>query len=176
VRIEDSMPDPIKIVVMSDTHVEAATEEFRFLCSRYCEDAAMVIHLGDWERVGVLNYLERYPLEAVSGNMDDYAIKQRLPAQKVVKVGRFRLGLSHGWGPPQGIRKRVSGQFDQVDAILFGHTHEPMIARESGLFWFNPGSVFHGRGSCPASIGLLKIQDRIEGEIIELDGFSGHHI
>jgi putative phosphoesterase len=169
------MSYPVKIVVMSDTHIKTATEEFRFVCSRYCEDADMVIHLGDWDRVEVLTYLERYPLEAVSGNMDDYSIKQRLPAQKVVKVGRFRLGIAHGWGPPAGIRKRVSGQFDQVDAILFGHTHEPIMARESGVLWFNPGSVFHGRGNCPGSLGLLKITDGIEGEIIEIDGFTGPH-
>lgn len=162
------MPDGIKIVVMSDTHLSEPTDEFRSICSRFCEDADMVIHLGDWEKVGILNYLERYPLEAVSGNMDDYSIKQRLPARKVVRAGAFRLGITHGWGPPDGIRQRVGEQFSGVDAVLFGHTHKPLIARENGMFWFNPGSVFLGRGNSRKSIGLLKISDKIEGEIVEV--------
>jgi putative phosphoesterase len=167
VSIEDGMPDQIKIVVMSDTHLGQPTEEFKSICSRFCDDADMVIHLGDWEKVGILNYLERYPLEAVSGNMDDYSIKQRLPTQKVVKVGGFRLGLTHGWGPPGGIRQRIGELFTGVDAILFGHTHQPLLARENGVLWFNPGSVFSGRGNHRRSIGLLQIKDAIEAEIIE---------
>ena len=162
------MPDALKIVVMSDTHLAEPAEEFKTLCSRFCDDADMVIHLGDWEKAAVLRYMERYPLEAVSGNMDDYAIKQSLPPRKVVEAGGFRLALTHGWGPPEGIRRRIGEQFDGVDAILFGHTHQPLIARENGVLWFNPGSVFLGRGSGRKSIGLLKIGDRIEAEIIEL--------
>jgi uncharacterized protein len=167
------MPDALKIVVMSDTHLDEPTDEFKSICSRFCDDADMVIHLGDWEKVSILNYLERYPLEAVSGNMDDYSIKQRLPARKVVKVGLFRLGITHGWGPPNGIRQRIGEQFGGVDAVLFGHTHQPLMARESGMLWFNPGSLFLGRGNARHSIGLLTIKDRIEAEIIELQGLSG---
>lgn len=162
------MPEAMKIVVMSDTHLGHPTDEFQSICSRFCEDADMVIHLGDWEKVGVLNYLERYRLEAVSGNMDDYSIRQRLPAQKVVKAGQFRLAITHGWGAREGIRRRIGEQVSGVDAILFGHTHQPLVARENGTLWFNPGSVFLGRGNCGSSIGLLRIGDTIEGEIIQI--------
>lgn len=162
------MPEAIKIVVMSDTHLDEPTGAFQSICSRFCDDANMVIHLGDWDKVGILNYLEHYPLEAVSGNMDDYSIKQRLPAQKIVKAGPFRLAITHGWGPPGGIRQRIAEQVNGVDAVLFGHTHQPLIARQSGVLWFNPGSVFLGRGCSGNSIGLLKIKDTIEGEIIQV--------
>lgn len=166
--IEDGMPDAIKIVVMSDTHLTEATDEFKSLCSEFCDDSDMVIHLGDWEKVGILNYLERYPLEAVSGNMDDYSIKQRLPARKVLKVGPFSLGIIHGWGSRGGIRQRIGQEFSGVDAVLFGHTHQPLIFQENGLLWFNPGSVFRGRGTYRKSIGVLKIRDKIEAEIIQV--------
>lgn len=164
----DGVPKAMKIVVMSDTHLDRPTGEFETICARFCEGADMVIHLGDWDRVGTLNYLEQYPLEAVCGNMDDTAIRQRLPAQRIVKAGAFRLGITHGWGAPGGIRQRIAEQLSGVDAILFGHTHQPLIARENGVFWFNPGSVFLGRGKLGNSIGLLKIDDTIEGEIITL--------
>ncbi len=158
----------MKIVVMSDTHLGEITEGFRALCSEFCDGADMVIHLGDWDKVAVLNYLEQYPLEAVAGNMDEYQIQQRLPGQKIVKAGSFRLGIAHGWGPPGGIRLRLKQQFTGVDAILFGHTHQPLILKENGLLWFNPGSVFLGRGALRKSIGVLRIQDEIEAEIIEI--------
>ena len=115
----------MKIVVMSDTHLGKATDEFKAMCSQFCDDADMVIHLGDLEKVEMLNYLEHYPLEAVAGNMDDFAIQRRLPARKIVRAGAFRLGIAHGWGPPDGIRQRLEQEFTGVDAILFGHTHEP---------------------------------------------------
>ncbi len=162
------MPGAIKIVVMSDTHLSKATDEFKALCSEFCDDADMVIHLGDWERVEILNYLERYPLEAVAGNMDDYSIKQRLPARKIVEAGPFRLGITHGWGSPAGIRERLKEEFTGVDAIIFGHTHQPLILRENGLLWFNPGSLFLGRRDSGKSIGVLRILDRIEAEILQI--------
>ncbi|MHC1726770.1 MAG: metallophosphoesterase family protein [Syntrophobacteraceae bacterium] len=158
----------MKIVVMSDTHLSRVTDEFRCLCSEFCDNADMVIHLGDWERVEMLNYLEQYRLEAVSGNMDDHAVQDRLPAIKVIRVGNFRLGLTHGWGSPNGIRQRIRKEFTGVDTILFGHTHQPLMVREDGLLWFNPGSVYLGRGGSRRSIGILRIQETIEAEIVDI--------
>jgi uncharacterized protein len=158
----------MKIVVMSDTHLTRTTDEFKMLCSEYFDGADMLIHLGDWERVELLNYLEQYPLEAVAGNMDDHLIRERLPAKKVVKAGPFRLGIIHGWGPPGGIRERIRQEFTGVDAILFGHTHQPFLIREDGVLWFNPGSVFMGRGLTRRSIGVLQIREYMEAEIINI--------
>jgi uncharacterized protein len=166
--IEAGMPGAIKIVVMSDTHLCKATDEFKALCSQFCDDADMVIHLGDWERVEILNYLEQYPLDAVAGNMDDYSIQQRLPARKIVRAGPFRLGITHGWGSPVGIRQRLKQEFTGVDAIFFGHTHQPLILRENGLLWFNPGSLFLGRRASGKSIGVVRIQDSIDAEIFQI--------
>jgi putative phosphoesterase len=120
------------------------------------------------EKVEVLNYLEQYPLEAVAGNMDDYSIQRRLPARRIVKAGAFRLGIAHGWGSHGEIRYRLEQEFTGVDAILFGHTHQPLIFRENGLLWFNPGSVCLARGDSPKSIGVLRIHDRIEADIVQI--------
>ncbi len=159
---------PMKIVVMSDTHLDRVTDGFESICAEYCEGADMVIHLGDWSRSTVLDYLEQYPLEAVSGNMDDCAIRDRLPAKKVLQVKGFRLGIIHGWGSPVGMRHRLYDEFRSVDAILFGHTHQAVTAEEMGIRWFNPGSVTMGRGELPRSLGILSIEDRIRWEIIPL--------
>lgn len=153
---------------MSDTHLNYPTDEFRMICDRYCVQADLVIHLGDWVRGTILDYLESFPLEAVTGNMDDYNIQHRLPAKKIIRVGKHRIGMAHGWGSGNDVRRRLAQEFDSVDAILYGHTHLPYVMRESGLLWFNPGSVFLGRGDHPRSIGILHGGEELEGEIIPL--------
>jgi hypothetical protein len=165
----------MKIVVMSDTHLGEATDEFKALCSEFCDDADMVIHLGDWDKVEMLNYMERYPLEAVAGNMDDSQIRQRLPVRRIVRAGPFRIGITHGWGhhgyglaSQVAIRQRLGHEFTSVDAVLFGHTHQPLIFQEDGLLWFNPGSLFLGRRSSRKTIGVLTIRDKIEAEILKV--------
>ncbi len=155
-------------MVMSDTHLNHPTEEFREICSRYCDQADMVIHLGDWARSTILDYLEGYSLQAVAGNMDDHAILQRLPAKKVIRTGKYRLGIIHGWGSSRDLRQRLAREFEDVDAILYGHSHLPYVQRENGLLWFNPGSVFMGRGDLPGSIGILHADEELWGEIIPL--------
>ncbi|NTW35119.1 MAG: YfcE family phosphodiesterase [Syntrophobacteraceae bacterium] len=158
----------MRIVVMSDTHLNHPTEEFREICSRYCDQADLVIHLGDWARSTILDYLEGYSLQAVAGNMDDHAILQRLPAKKVIRTGKYRLGIIHGWGSSRDLRQRLAREFEDVDAILYGHSHLPYVQRENGLLWFNPGSVFMGRGDLPGSIGILHADEELWGEIIPL--------
>ncbi len=158
----------MKIVVMSDTHLARINDDFKALCSQYCESADLVVHLGDWEKVEILNYLDQYPLEAVAGNMDDHAIHQQLPTKKTFRAGDFRIGIIHGWGSPGGIRQRITAEVERVDAILFGHTHQPLLIHDNGLLWFNPGSVYHGRGVSKRTIGILQIQDRIEAEIVQI--------
>ncbi len=158
----------MKIVVMSDTHLSHPTEEFRRICRRYCDPADLVIHLGDWARSSMLDFMESYPLEGVAGNMDDHVIAQRLPAKKVIRVGGFRLGIIHGWGSGRDLRRRLAAEFTNVDAVLHGHTHLPYMVRENGVLWFNPGSVFLGRGSLEGSLGILHADEELWGEIVPL--------
>jgi putative phosphoesterase len=158
----------MKIVVMSDTHLYELTDEFKSICSSYCDDSDLVIHLGDWVSASVLNYLEQYNLEGVAGNMDNHVIHERLPVKKVISVGGFRIGITHGWGAPSDLQGRLYGEFSNVDAILFGHTHLALQVEEKSIFWFNPGSVFMGRGSISRSLGILHIDERITGEIVQL--------
>jgi len=158
----------MKIVVMSDTHLNRVTDELERICELYCRDADMVIHLGDWVSVSVADYLEQYSLEAVSGNMDGAALRERFAPSKVLKAGRFRLGLTHGSGSPTGMEKRLLAQFPRVDAVLYGHTHQPVVREEKGVLWLNPGSLFYGRGAFAKSLGVLYVEEALKGEIVRL--------
>lgn len=160
----------MKIVVMSDTHLNRLTDEFKSICSTYCDGADLVIHLGDWVSTSILNHLEQYNLEAVAGNMDNHIIHDKLPTRKVITVAGHRMGITHGWGPGSDLQRRLRDVFPNVDAVLFGHTHCALQVEEKGVFWFNPGSVFMGRGLPTRTLGVLHVEEHehIRAEIIAL--------
>ena len=159
----------MKIVVMSDTHLTRVTAAFDAICAKYCADADLVIHQGDMASFAILDFLEQYPLEAVAGNMDDFSIRHRLPANKIIRIKDYRVGIVHGWGGSVSeLREKLRQVFAGVDAILFGHTHQPLQIEDDGCLWFNPGSVFLGRGSHPQTLGILHIEDSIRSEIVQL--------
>lgn len=158
----------MKIVVLSDTHLDHVTDELESVCGRYCADADLVIHLGDWVGGAVLDYLEQFPLEGVAGNMDNHVIRHRLPAKKVIQVGGYRIGLIHGWGSGFGLQARIRDEFSNVDAICFGHSHQALQEVEGGLFWLNPGSLFMGRGKSARTLGILYAEDSLRAEIVTL--------
>lgn len=66
------------------------------------------------------------------------------PEQKVVTVGQFRIGLSHGhqvvpWGDPESL-SLVQRQLD-VDILISGHTHKFEAYEHESKFYINPGSA-----------------------------------
>jgi putative phosphoesterase len=158
----------MKIVVMSDSHLYELTSEFEELCGNYCRDADLVIHLGDIASSEVLDFLMQYPLEAVYGNMDSYAIRSQLPATRVIRLGSYRIGLTHVLGASTQRPEELRHLFPNVDAILFGHTHQGIQFQANGIFCFNPGSITMGRGNSPRSLGLLHVEERLSAEIIPL--------
>jgi uncharacterized protein len=156
----------MNVVVMSDSHLYEVTPQFEALCEHYCGPADLVIHLGDIMGPVVLDYLSQFPLEAVCGNMDSLDILRQLPAKKVIRLGGYRVGLVHGWGSSADLPEILYSEFEDVDVVLFGHTHEPYEHRANGVLWFNPGSVSSGRRGAPPSIGLLRVNTSIHAEII----------
>jgi putative phosphoesterase len=110
-------------------------------------------------------------VEAVCGNMDHLGLCESLPAKKVIEAGKFRIGLTHGFGAPHGLVDWVRSRFDgeNVDAIVFGHSHHAMNEVIDGILFFNPGTATDRRFSHELSIGMLDVDDKgITGRIITL--------
>jgi putative phosphoesterase len=158
----------MKIAVLSDTHLSRVTSEFENLMESHLSGVDLVLHAGDWVRAEVLEYLETYPLAAVSGNMDDGTIQSRLPYKRVVKANGKRLGLIHGWGTGLDLEQRVETEFDAVDAIIYGHSHRPVFHWTGGTLFFNPGSTTQNRGLNYNTMGLITIGQSIDAQIIKL--------
>lgn len=154
------------IGVLSDTHIYTWPAGLLQNVDSHFAGAEMILHAGDIVNPVVLDALPA-PVTAVSGNSDSPVVSALLPARRVVRINGFTIGLTHGYGPPEGLVERVRRQFDQVDAIVFGHSHVAFMGEADGVFMFNPGSLTSprdGRGS----MGILRLNDTISGMIIRL--------
>ncbi len=147
----------MRIGVISDTHLTTPSgminsvkrairntrtlEDLQTLVRQHFHEVDLIIHAGDFVELAVFEMLrELAPVEAVQGNMDGAKIRREFPAQKVLNIEGCTIGLTHGSGAPQGIIDRISSLFTDVDAIIFGHTHQPFNEKRNGILFFNPGS------------------------------------
>lgn len=57
------------------------------------------------------------------------------------------------------------------DAVLYGHTHQPLVCRQGGVLVINPGSVGEGRPTLHGFVRSCAVLDAEAGEarIIDLD-------
>jgi predicted phosphodiesterase len=67
-----------------------------------------------------------------------------LPEQKVLQIGSFTLGLTHGhqvvpWGDPESLAA-LQRQLD-VDILITGHTHKTEVYEYEKKYIINPGSA-----------------------------------
>jgi len=145
------------------------TPELVSLAEGIFADVSMVLHAGDLTRITILDAFSDKEVIAVCGNMDHYDVTQKLPAKEIVTVNNYRIGLIHGWGSPKGLEDRIVGDFQDVDAIVYGHTHKAANHMKNGILMFNPGAFsgtfIFGRNR---SVGLLTVGDGIRGTIVNL--------
>ncbi|MCX7990474.1 MAG: metallophosphatase family protein [Proteobacteria bacterium] len=156
----------ITIGVVSDTHLDRDDGSFLKLIERFFRDCHLIIHCGDITNEDIFLSVKR-DIVAVRGNMD---LNSNLPIKKELNILNKKIGIIHGYGSPTGIRERIRKVFDEVDCILYGHTHNPFCDYEKGVLFFNPGSAFDKRWAPKRTIGYLIVtEDKIDGKIVEID-------
>ncbi len=159
----------MKIGVISDTHLTKPNEALCGLLDGIFADVAMILHAGDLTSVQVLDAFSGKEVVAVCGNMDRYDVAQKFPVKEIIHVDSYRIGLIHGWGARHGVEDKIADEFQDVDAIVYGHTHRAANHLKNGILWFNPGafsgSLLFGR---TRSVGLLTVDDGIRGTIVNL--------
>jgi len=158
-----------RIGVISDTHIPKAALELPPAVREEFRDVDMILHAGDLIELAVIRELEKLaPTRAVYGNMDMAEVRTRLPIKDTIKVGAFKIGLIHGYGPPARIVEAVSREFSRVDVIVFGHSHSPTNQMIKKRLFFNPGSPTDKIFAAYNSFGILDLGDEIKGRIIRL--------
>jgi putative phosphoesterase len=159
------------VAVISDTHLPRGARRIPEACLARLRAAELILHAGDVVAESVLDELEELgpPVHAVHGNMDDAALRERLPHTLVVEAGGARIGLVHDPGPHAGREERLARRFPGCDAVVYGHTHQPQVARAGDVWILNPSSPTERRRAPTHTMLVLEIADRrIEPELIDL--------
>jgi putative phosphoesterase len=154
----------IKVGVLSDTHLNRPTDDFKVTIGKIFSDVDMIIHAGDMTGVPVNEFLSNWDLRAVSGNMDDYDLRAILPARRIENVSGRRIGIMHGGGSPFGLDQLVLRSFEDVDIIIFGHSHIPMYSKKGDIYLINPGSYKTSK-----TAGILELEDVINFNLLKIE-------
>jgi putative phosphoesterase len=182
----------MKIGVIGDTHIPTLSPVLPARIAEVFKGLDIILHVGDVCELYVLEeFQETYTLTfAVCGERDSEEARLYLEEKRTVRFGQRRVGMIHGHQfetQHQGARsrlRRILGrrpdpaalpgfllqQFagEEVDAIVFGHTHQPHITLHNGVRIFNPGSALAGPGRHP-SVGILDMGERsITGRVVYL--------
>ena len=146
--------------IISDTHGLLRPEAVQAL-----RGAQAIIHAGDVGREEILRGLKKIaPLTVIRGNIDTSAWASKLPATNALEIAGTSIYVLHN--------------IDELDldpaaagfsAVIFGHSHRPLMEDRKGVLFFNPGSAGPRRFSLPISVGRLTIEDgKLTPELIEL--------
>src|SRR4051794_41438302 len=98
------------------------------------------------------------PVVGVHGNVDEPALRARLPERRVFDADGARIGLVHDAGPAKGRLARLRAAFPDCAAVVFGHSHIPLLERDeaSGFQIFNPGSPTDRRRQPEHTMGFAE--------------------
>lgn len=158
----------MKIGVISDTHLKNYDERLKTIFEEHFSDVDLILHAGDLVDISVLDAFEGKDVKAVHGNMDPPEVRKLLPHKLVLDLNGYKVGLIHGWGMPIGMEKKLRKEFDDIDCLVYGHTHRAVNEVKDNILFFNPGSAIDRRFSNSNTIGILEINDKIRGKIIEI--------
>ncbi len=133
----------MKILIVSDTHrhnenLEKVLEKVKPI--------DLLIHCGDAE--GTEDYIEAIadcPVFIVSGNNDFFS---KLDKEMVVSVDKYKAFITHGhyYNVSIGVERLVEeAKHKEVDIVMYGHTHCPLIDIRDDIVVLNPGSISYPR-------------------------------
>jgi len=152
---------PPFIGLISDTHGLLRPEALEPL--RGCE---MIIHAGDVGDPAILETLrEIAPVHPVRGNVDYGDFGATLPEDAVVRWRNRLIYVLH-----------IINELDLdpaaagFHAVIYGHSHKPVIEEKGGVLYVNPGSAGPRRFSLPITVGRMELEgETLKATIIPLE-------
>ena len=150
----------IRIGLISDTHGLLRPEALAAL-----RGSDFIVHAGDIGE-GVLETLATLaPVAAVRGNNDRAPWAERLAPTQRLRLGEVTLHVLHDLAELD-----IDPGAADVDVIVTGHSHRPVIERRGGVLYVNPGSAGPVRFRLPVSVALLQVTGRdVAARIVELE-------
>lgn len=166
----------VRIVVIGDTHILDFNELPQKMLNAILS-ADWVIHVGDYTSKEVLNgfiKLKGSQFVGVYGNADPLSIRNQVLEKEIIELNGKKIGITHPavGGTSENIKKKILRKFkdDDVDAIIYGHTHDPIIEKFNGIMLVNPGKGYLEKEyfGPPTSFAILTLDDKIHAEIINI--------
>lgn len=161
----------MKIGVLSDTHINSTLDGQQLamqLMSGVFADVDIILHAGDhvYQDLGLC--FAPVDWYAVRGNLDRSLVD--VPVKRILIFNGKRIGMVHGWGQGRDIVKNVLTCFadEMPDVLIFGHSHQPECRWFGSTLLFNPGSPTDPRSASAPTVGILTLNDKISGRIIDL--------
>jgi uncharacterized protein len=150
----------LTIGVISDTHGLLRPQAVAAM-----RGTDLIIHAGDVGNRDIVKALaDIAPTFAVRGNVDTAPWAADLPATELVKVGERLFFVLH--------------QISELDfdpaaagfgAVVFGHSHQPLIETREGVLYLNPGSAGPRRFNLPVAVARVAVSgEHLHPEIVEL--------
>jgi putative phosphoesterase len=148
--------------IVSDTHFPRFGRTLPRALERGLRRAGVerILHLGDMTDMLAVPLFEAIaPFDAVAGNNDGDEIRARFGRRKILTIEDVRIGMIHGDGGRGTTTERAVGAFApaEVDVILFGHSHRPLVTGHGRIVVANPGSPTDKRMNPLYSYALLVV-------------------
>jgi putative phosphoesterase len=150
----------IIVGIISDTHGLLRREAVAAL-----RGSDMIIHAGDVGNPDVIKKLAAIaPTHVVRGNIDTGSWAAHLPMTERVDVGERRFHVLHQISQLE-LDPAVAG----FAAVVFGHSHQPLIETRAGVLFLNPGSAGPRRFKLPVTVARVGVAGpHMRPEIVEL--------
>lgn len=145
--------------LISDTHGLLRPEALRALSG-----VSRILHAGDVGRIEIIGELRAIaPVTVVRGNIDQGPCAM-LPFSETVTIEEARIHIIHDLDDVEMDPAR-----EDIAAVVFGHSHKPLVKEVRGVLYVNPGSAGPRRFQLPISVGLLRVDgDHVRAELITL--------
>lgn len=138
------------IGVISDTHGLLREEVKENLKS--CD---LIIHAGDIGKYHVIDELNKISkAEFVKGNCDKNIDSNLIKEERVINIKGTKIYLIHDIS-----KIKVDLHKEDIDIVVYGHSHKSNIYTKDDILYINPGSVGPRRFKLPVTMAKLIIED-----------------
>jgi uncharacterized protein len=151
----------MRVGVISDTHGLLRPEALKAL-----HGAEHILHAGDVGDPAILDTLRSIaPVTAIRGNIDEGGPCDHLPPTELIEINHCSLYMLHD------VKKLdLNPEAAGIAAVVFGHSHKPLVEWRRGVLFLNPGSAGPRRFQLPVTIAWLNIEaDKPSARIVQLD-------
>ena len=165
----------MKLIILSDTHIisgQSLLERLPDELITIIKNCDIIIHAGDFNSMECYNELSALGnLVAVHGDTDVPELMKLLPDMKTIEVEGVRIGIVHKGqltsDHADGLRY-LAKEMD-VDVLIFGHFHHPIIEKTEVLL-LSPGSAILPGIAEPSAIELEISNNTVKGKVIRCTG------